>query len=61
MAAVQYSAAQIIVMISYLFNPLSMTIVVFNPFYRPYKSQLLGTKCEFKHQDLLIFRLKLNK
>ena len=34
---------------------LNTTIVVFNPFYQPFKSQLLGTKCVFKHQDLQMF------
>ena len=33
----------------------------FNPFYYPIKSQLLGTKCVFKHQDLQMFDLKINK
>ena len=39
---------------------------MFNPytprsFYLPIKSQLLGTKCVFKNQDLQMFGLKLNK
>ena len=43
-------------------NPLSATIIViFNPFYQPFKSHLLGTKCVLKHQDLQIFGLQLSK
>ena len=38
-------------------NTLMATIVVFNPFYLPIKSLLLGTKCVFKHQDLQMFDL----
>ena len=33
----------------------------FNPFYYPIKSLLLGMKWVFKHQDLHMFDLKLNK
>ena len=40
---------------------LIMTIVVFNQFYQPIKSLLLGMNCVSKHQDLQIFVLKLNK
>ena len=29
-------------------------------FYYPFKSQLFGTNCVFKHQDLKMFDLKLN-
>ena len=39
----------------------STTIVVFNLFYWPTKSQSLGVKWVFKHQDLQMFGLKLNK
>ena len=35
--------------------------IVFNPFYFPIKSLLLGTKRMFKQQNLQMFRLKLNK
>ena len=38
-------------------EPLSAIIVVFKPF----KSQLLGTECVFRHQDLRISDLKLSK
>ena len=48
------------------FYPLTLmllitTIVVFNLFYLPIKSLILGTKCVFKHQDLQRICLKLNK
>ena len=33
----------------------------FNPFYYPFKSQLLGAKSVFKHQDLKMFGPKLDK
>ena len=42
-------------------KPLSGTIVVFNPFYYTFKSQLLGTKGVLQHQYLQMFCLKLNK
>ena len=32
-----------------------------NPFYQPFKSQLLGMNLVFKHQDLQMFGLKLNR
>ena len=38
-----------------------MPVVVIIPFYLPIKSLLLKTKCVFKHQDLQIFSLILNK
>ena len=34
---------------------------LFNPFYEPFKYQLLGIKCVFKHRDLQMSGLKLNK
>ena len=43
------------------FKPLSPTAIVFIPFYKPIKSLLLGMKLVFKHQDLEMFSLKLNK
>ena len=33
----------------------------FNPFYMPFKSQLLGTKSVIKYQYLQIFELTLNR
>ena len=36
-------------------------IIVFLPFYNQAKSQLLGMKWVFKHQDLQMCGLKLNK
>ena len=42
-------------------SPLITIIVVFNLFYWPIKSLLLGTQCVFKHQNLKIFDIKLNK
>ena len=32
----------------------------FNPFCLPLKSQLLGMKCKFEHQDVQMFDPKLN-
>ena len=40
---------------------LSATIVVSNPFYLAIKSQLLWIKLVFKHPDLQMFVIKLNK
>ena len=37
------------------------SIVVFDPFYQPFKSQLLGAKCGFKHEYFQMFDLNLNK
>ena len=37
------------------------TIVIFNLFYEVIKSLIFGTKCVFKHQDLQMCDLKLNK
>ena len=37
------------------------TIVVFNLFYHQVKSELLRTKCMFKHQELQMIGLKVNK
>ena len=34
-------------------------MVIFEPFYYSFKSQLLGTKCVFKSEDLQMFCLKL--
>ena len=51
----------IITLINVALKGLSETIVVFNPFYQPFKSLLLGTKCVFEHQDLQMFGLILNK
>ena len=42
-------------------SPLSPSTVVFNPCYYPIKENLLETKCVFKHEDLKIVGLKLNK
>ena len=42
--------------LSYLtIKPLDATLVVFNAFYQPFKSQSLGMKFVFKHQDLQMF------
>ena len=43
------------------FKPLGRTIVVFNPFYYPFESQLLGKKSIFKRQDLQFFGVELNR
>ena len=36
------------------------TIVVFNQYYYPIRLLLLGMKCLFENQDLLMFGLKLD-
>ena len=46
-----------------ILNPITvkaLSTTRFNLFNSQIKSQLLETKCVFKHQDLLIFGLKLN-
>ena len=38
-----------------------MTVVILNPFYLAVLFAVLGKKCVFKHQDLQMLGLKLNK
>ena len=40
-------------------EPLSMTIVLFNPFYQPFKSQLLSRNVRLRNLKMIEF--KLNK
>ena len=42
-------------------SPLITIIIVLNLFHQQVKSQLLGIKCVFKHKNLQMSGLKLNK
>ena len=56
-----FSLASIIQYIDLTFKPFNAMIIVIDMFYEQAKAQLLGTKCVFKHHDLHMSSLKLNK
>ena len=60
----QQCASKIIYEMQLMFNHLSANttiVVVVNLFDQQVKSLSLGMKCVFKHQDLQMFGVKLNK